>query len=419
MTSEVSLLNLPFELFPEIFSFLTFSLNGRQALLQCCRVSKRFYADAQPHLFTFVDLNAGRTEYYCEETFELLQKLLSFRPSLAEYVKYLSFPALAARLPQFTDVLVSLVNLQGLSIGGEQESWDDIPLATQTVLIQTFFPKLSTLRIATIDPFPLLDVFRALSNIRELFLYYTLTAYLDESMFRDEHIHLPRLRRLILEGYDDGDLDQYTSLRSMLTHPWCKLETLVLEAPSGNAGDILSFFHNLCLGGMVKHLRRLYLNEDFFRLSLRDGFGDEPGTSVNFFDPLAAPYLEYLLLEIPDHRSVFDDSKFWEHSSPFFFHLSEMLGYRREHRDHPISLRSIHFVHVKTSYKWECSRSLSGAWTAFDNALVDSTLVPMLEKATFEKDFGNLDVLRTFLPRAMDAGLLCFGAATQYLTIWL
>ncbi|KAH8827425.1 hypothetical protein DL96DRAFT_1710550 [Flagelloscypha sp. PMI_526] len=406
--------DLPIELFPEILSFLPFDPKGRRSLLQCCRVSKKFYAIARPHLFTIVDFGTASVQDYRKHDITLFQNVLCITPSLAKDVRYIAFPS--TEMQQYADLLVSLVSLQGLSIESNHDGWDDIPPMIQTMLVHTVFPRLSTLRIASMDMFPVPDVLPKLSNIQELFFSYTTAGPVGDPIGHIDYIHPPRFRCLILEGYDDDDLNPRFFLRSMLTHSQCKLDTLVLKGSS--TGDILNFLSELCLGSMTKHLRTMYLSEDFFRNCQFYGFGNERSLTVTFFDLLAVPNLEHLHIEVPVHGSVFEDSNLWEQSACFFHRLAEILGYGRESWGRNMPLRSINFVTVESDGTWEPSQPLDSPWRAFDGVLVNNTLLPMLEKVTFEKGYENLDVLKSLLPRALDAGLLCFGEVAQSLTIW-
>ncbi|KAH8834560.1 hypothetical protein DL96DRAFT_1551315 [Flagelloscypha sp. PMI_526] len=389
--------HLPIDLLPEIFSFLPFDPK---------------------------DFGTTREHDYREKDFTLFQNLLTFTPSLAKDVSYIAFPS--TKMEQFADLLVSLVNLQGLSIDGDHNTWDATPLEIQNMVLRTVFPRLSTLRIARMDTFPVLDVFRMLSNIQELFLYYIITAPPGDFNGQDDQFQLPLFRCLILEGYDNDDLDPPFSHHSLVTHSQCKPDTLVLREPSGNAGNMLTFFHELCLVGMSQHLRTLYLSDDFFRVCqcctcVAYGPDNEYKSAVKFFDLLAVPDLEDLYVEVLVDRLVFDKSNPsnpWEHMPYFFLRLAEMLGHGRENWGRSMPLRSINFVKVECEGTLEYSKALDRAWTALDQVLVNKTLLPALEKVVFEKAFGSLDALRTLLPRAMDTGLVSFGAVLQSFTIW-
>ncbi|KAH8834470.1 hypothetical protein DL96DRAFT_1757189 [Flagelloscypha sp. PMI_526] len=405
---------LPAELLPELFSSLPFDPEGIQALVQSCRVSRSFSAYAQPSLFAYVDLRKGNNQSSrCVRNIQLFQAALSLNPSLTRHVKSLIFEASSLTQPEFGEDLSSFVNLRSLSIHGRQDRWEVIPNAIQAALLQTVFPRLSSLHLAKFYALPFNDISRALPNMRCLSLDYVSTLNVDDASGLDYSANLGRLRCLTLEGYENSDLKPRYTLRQGLILSPCRLDTLTLKQSTGRDGDIVSFLRLFCQAELGADLRKLYLNVEFYNTIQFTKSSGMPSTSTTFLDLHAVPQLEHLLLEVEDgHVSSPLPVDIWPRLSQFVQSLAEILGYGLQTWHTHLNFRSLTFVNVQSiTMLEEASRSsvIQAAWSAFDEILIDRDRLPVFNRVAFGDGFTGLEKIKTLLPQAAYNKLLILG----------
>ncbi|KAH8834562.1 hypothetical protein DL96DRAFT_1580942 [Flagelloscypha sp. PMI_526] len=416
MISSASGATLSVDLLHDIFSFLSFDQEGRQALFQCCRVSRTFCANAQPHVFFNVDLSRRGKQ---RDDVVLFHRALSLNACLATHVRYFQFQASFMSTPEFVDVLSALLQLQVLSISGMHKTWDQLPSEITSALLLKVFPRLSALHIAKFYSFSFPDVLNSLQNLQEFSLDYIAGLEYGDSENDEECIRLRHLRSITFDGYEDSDVLPTFSLRSVLMESQCPLETLILKDSTGRDGNILTFFHEYCLAGLGNNLRTLYLGAEFFRTVQSRDPDSEPKATSNFLDFGTIPRLEHLYIEAPaSNSSVSPSRSVWETSSRFFFRLAEMLGFGARALTHSSTLCSLTFIDVQMANPRENTEPCPNAWTAFDDVLMDQNSLPLLERVSFTKRFKQLDVLKTWLPRVVNGGILHLGVDAGSVSLW-